>query len=220
MSDTTINLTPLVYQYLLKNSLREPAVLTELREETHKLSMAAMQISPEQGQFMGMLIKLIGAKKALEVGTFTGYSALSVALSLPQDGKLVACDISTEWTNVGRRYWSRAGVDNKIDLRIGPALDTLQQLISKGESGTFDFVFIDADKSNYAAYYEKALTLLRHGGLIVIDNVLWSGKVADGAVKDKETNAIRDLNDMLVNDKRIDLSMLPVGDGITLVRKI
>ena len=220
MSDATINLTPAVYQYLLKMSLREPTILSQLRTETHKLSTSAMQISPEQGQFMAMLIKLMGAKKTLEVGTFTGYSALAVALALPDDGKIVACDISTEWTDIGKKFWNKAGVANKIDLRIGPALETLQQLIGKGESGTFDFAFIDADKSNYSAYYEKALTLLRRGGLIAIDNVLWSGKVADEKVNDKETNAIRNLNDIISNDERVDLSMLPVGDGLTLARKL
>src|SRR5579885_1283803 len=191
MSTETINLTHSVYEYLLNKSLREPDVLKKLREETHTLSSYVMQISPEQGQFMALLMELLGAKKTLDIGTFTGYSALVVALALPQDGKVIACDISTETTSIARRFWEMAGVSGKIDLRIAPALDTLQNLLDNGEGGTFDFAFIDADKTNYVDYYEKALALLRPGGLIGIDNVLWSGEVADPHNQDKDTNAIR-----------------------------
>jgi caffeoyl-CoA O-methyltransferase len=219
MSTETINLTHSVYEYLLNKSLREPDVLKKLREETHTLSSYVMQISPEQGQFMALLMELLGAKKTLDIGTFTGYSALVVALALPQDGKVIACDISTETTSIARRFWEMAGVSGKIDLRIAPALDTLQNLLDNGEGGTFDFAFIDADKTNYVNYYEKALALLRPGGLIGIDNVLWSGEVADPHNQDKDTNAIRALNEHVYKDDRVSISMLPIGDGLTLARK-
>jgi predicted O-methyltransferase YrrM len=219
MSDYTLNLTPELYRYLLKNSLREPEVLKELREQTHTMSMSQMQISPEQGQFMALLVELIQAKKTLDIGVFTGYSALAVALALPKDGKVVGCDINGEWTKIARKYWEKAGVTDKIDLRLAPAADTLQILINQGEAGTFDFSFIDADKANYDLYYEKSLRLLRTGGLIAIDNVLWSGKVADSSVDDRDTVAIRALNEKLLNDDRVSLSMLPIGDGLTLARK-
>lgn len=219
MSDITLNLDSELYVYMKKNSLREPEVLQKLREQTHKMSMSQMQISPEQGQFMRLLVELIGAKKTLEVGVFTGYSTLSVALALPGNGKIIACDINIEWTKIAQKYWEIAGVQNKIDLRLAPALETLEDLISQGESGTYDFAFIDADKVNYNDYYEKCLQLMRKGGLIAIDNVLWEGKVADSAVQDQNTVAIRELNAKLVKDERISLSMLPVGDGLTLVVK-
>jgi predicted O-methyltransferase YrrM len=219
MSTETLNLTPSVYHYLLNFSLRENASLKELRKETHKLSQAEMQISPEQGQFMSLLIELMGAKKTLDIGSFTGYSALVVALALPADGRVVACDVSTEWTDIAKRFWQSAGVDKKIDLHIAPALETLEKLIESGETGTFDFAFIDADKNNYSNYYEAALKLLRPGGLIAVDNVLWSGEVANDANHDKDTDAIRALNEKVFNDSRVSMSMLPIGDGLTLARK-
>jgi predicted O-methyltransferase YrrM len=178
-----------------------------------------MQISPEQGQFMALLVKLIGAKKTLEVGVFTGYSSLVVALALPADGKIVACDVSEEYTSVARRYWQQAGVADKIDLHIAPALETLDNLLTAGERETFDFAFIDADKGNYDNYYERCLELIRPGGLIAIDNVLWSGKVADTEIQDNQTNKIRALNRKLHEDSRITLSLVPIADGLTLAMK-
>jgi predicted O-methyltransferase YrrM len=219
MSSRTIPMTDRLYDYLLKVSLREPPLLAALREETAKMPMAGMQISPEQGQFMGLLAELIGARKAIEVGTFTGYSALCVAQALPPDGKLVACDISEEFTSVARRYWAKSGIGDRIELRLAPALDTLKSLLAGGGAGSFDFAFIDADKTQYDAYYEAILKLLRPGGLITIDNVLWSGAVADGRKRDADTLALRALNEKLKTDKRISLSMLPIGDGLTLARK-
>ena len=218
MSDITLNLDDTLYHYLQDVSLREHPVLVELRAVTHKLPNAGMQISPEQGQFMALLINLIGARKTLEIGVFTGYSALAVALALPHDGCIVACDVSQEFTDIGRIYWTKAGVADKIDLRLAPAVDTLDGLIAEGQSGRFDFAFIDADKTNYDAYYERCLTLLRQGGLIAIDNVLWGGSVARPAEND-DTAAIQALNRKLQGDARVDLSMLPIGDGLTLARK-
>jgi len=219
MSAKTINMSDELHTYLLASCGPIDNLLTRLREETLKLPMAMMQISVEQGKLMGLLIKAIGAKKALEVGTFTGYSALIVAAALPDDGKLIACDVSDEWTSIGRLYWEEAGVAHKIDLRIAPALETLDGLLAEGQAGTFDFVFIDADKPNYESYYERALTLLRPNGLIGIDNVLWGGRVADPSVTDESTLAIRALNAKLAADKRIDLCMVPIGDGLTLALK-
>jgi predicted O-methyltransferase YrrM len=219
MSDTTLNLTPKVYDYLQQVSLREPEVLQQLRLQTHKMSMGQMQISPEQGQFMRLLVELIGAKKTLEIGVFTGYSALSVALSLPADGKVIGCDINVEWTKIARRYWEMAGVADKIDLRLAPALETLQALLDEGQANTFDFAFIDADKAGYPQYYEMALKLLRPGGLVAIDNVLWDGDVADLDKNDANTVVLRELNAKLHGDERVTISMLPVGDGLTLARK-
>lgn len=220
MSDSTINLTPILYAYLKKNSLREPEVLHALRIQTHKMSMGQMQISPEQGQFMCLLIELLGARKTVDIGVFTGYSALSVALALPPEGKVVACDINSEWTKIARRFWEMAGVASKIDLRLAPALETLQLLLDTGEAGTYDFIFIDADKVNYPAYYEISLRLLRPGGLMAIDNVLFGGKVADPLIIDQNTNAIRLLNKRVLEDERVSLSLLPLGDGLTLARKL
>ena len=208
-----------IHQYILDHSLREPEVLVRLRAETARQPHATMQIGPEQGQLMGLLAKLIGAKRCIEIGVFTGYSALVVALALPEDGKIVACDVNEEWTSIGRRFWKEAGVDHKIDLRLQPALRTLDSLIAVGESGNFDFAFIDADKPNYDAYYERVLQLLRAGGLILIDNVLWSGKVVDPDAKDAETMAFKNLNAKLHKDERVDVSLLGIGDGVTLVRK-
>jgi predicted O-methyltransferase YrrM len=219
MSKQTLGLEQSLYDYLLSVSLREPTILTQLRQETSQLPMSRMQISPEQGQFMALLVKLIGAKKTLEVGVFTGYSSLVVALALPADGKIVACDVSEEYTSVARRYWQDAGVADKIDLHIAPALETLDKLLTAGETGTFDFAFIDADKSNYNNYYERCLELIRPGGLIAIDNVLWSGKVADTEIQDNQTNKIRDLNRKLHEDSRITLSLVPIADGLTLAMK-
>ena len=214
-----IHLTDNVYRYLLDHSLREPAILRELREETAGLPQAAMQIGPEQGQLMALLVRLIGAKHCLEVGVFTGYSSLAVALALPPGGSIVACDVSEEWTAIARRYWRRAGVEDRIDLRIGPAVATLDALLARDVRGSFDFAFIDADKANYPAYYERVLELLREGGLVLIDNTLWSGEVANPENTKPDTVALRALNDALHRDERIDLSMLPVGDGLTLARK-
>lgn len=219
MSANTLNLTPSLYAYYQKISLREAEVLLKLREQTHKMSMGHMQISPEQGQFMAFLVELIGAKKTLDVGVFTGYSALSVAMALPDDGKVIGCDKNVEWTKIAKRFWEMAGVAHKIDLRLGSALETLQILIDQGEAGTFDFVFIDADKANYLNYYEKSLILVRKGGLIAIDNVLWGGNVADPDIQDPNTEMIRKVNETLLADQRITLSMLPIGDGLTLARK-
>ncbi|MTJ30402.1 class I SAM-dependent methyltransferase [Aphanizomenon sp. UHCC 0183] len=219
MSKQTLGLEQNLYDYLLSISLREPAILTQLRQETAQIPRSIMQISPEQGQFMALLIKLIGAKKTLEVGVFTGYSSLVVALALPADGKIVACDVSEEYTSVARRYWQEAGVADKIDLHIAPALETLDKLLTAGEAETFDFAFIDADKSNYDNYYEQCLELIRPGGLIAIDNVLWSGKVAETEIQDNQTNKIRALNRKLHQDSRITLSLVPIADGLTLAMK-
>lgn len=219
MSTETLNLTKELYLYLQNHSLREHSILQKLRAKTSKMTGAVMQISPEQGQFMALLVELMGAKKTLDIGTFTGYSALVVALALPEDGKVITCDISSEAPEIAKEFWREAGVANKIDFRLGPALNTLQALLDAGETQTFDFIFIDADKTNYAEYYEMSLLLLRQGGLIAIDNVLWSGKVVDKNSHDKTTEALHELNEKLLHDERITLSLLPIGDGLTLARK-
>ncbi len=219
MSRRSIVLTDALYEYLLSVSLREPELLARLRQETALQEMSRMQISPEQGQLMFLLLRLIGARRCLEIGVFTGYSSLVSALALPADGRIVACDISEEWTAIARRYWREAGVEPKIDLRIAPALETLDGLIEAGEAGRFDFAFIDADKESYLAYYERVLQLLRPGGLLAVDNVLWSGRVADPEVSDADTAALRHFNEALHRDERIDLSLVPIGDGLTLARK-
>ena len=219
MSSRTIVLNDALYEYLLSVSLREPDVLCRLREETAKMPQHNMQISPEQGQFIALLVELTGARKCLEVGTFTGYSTLSVALALPEDGQIVACDISEEFTSRAKPYWQKAGMAGKIDLRLGPALETLDALIADGESGAFDFAFIDADKVNYQGYFQRALDLIRRGGLILVDNVLWSGAVVDPARDDEDTEAIRAFNQARAGDPRISLSLVPIGDGLTLARK-
>ncbi|MEO0836442.1 MAG: class I SAM-dependent methyltransferase, partial [Cyanobacteria bacterium J06642_3] len=208
-----------LYEYLLSVSLREAEVLTKLRQETSKHSASIMQISPDQGQFMALLIKLLNAKKTLDIGVFTGYSSLVVALALPESGKVIACDRDPRCTAIARRYWQEAGVADKIDLHLAPALDTLDQLIESGESSSFDFAFIDADKRNYDNYYERALTLLRPGGLVAIDNVLWFGSVADPQDTDKRTIAIREFNQKLHQDQRVEISMVPIADGLTLALK-
>ncbi len=219
MSRQTVTLSDALYDYLLGVSLREPPLLARLREETAVLPGSGMQISPEQGQFMALLAELVGARRVIEVGTFTGYSALVLALTLPADGRIVTCDVDEAMTAIARRYWAEAGVADKIDLRLGPAVGTLDALLADGGAGTFDFAFVDADKENYDAYYERGLALLRQGGLMVIDNVLWSGAVADPERQDPDTSAIRALNAKLHGDQRVSLSLLPVSDGITLARK-
>ncbi len=208
-----------VYDYILTNTLRDSAELKALRDETVNLPGAGMQISADQGQLMALLVNLIGAKKAIEVGTFTGYSALVVAQALPADGLLVACDIDAEMPAIGQRHWKEAGVDAKIDLRIGPAVDALDALIDSGQTGTFDMAFIDADKENYGEYYERCLTLLRQRGLILIDNVLWGGRTADPTNTDESTVAIRKLTKKMQTDERVDFSLIPVGDGLSLTVK-
>ena len=219
MSAATIAMTEALYGYLLETTVREPEVLRRLRLETAKLPTGGMQISPEQGQLMRLLIELTGAHRALEVGVFTGYSSTSVALALPADGQLVACDISEEWTNVARRYWQEAGVASKIELHVQPALRTLDALVAAGQQASFDFAFVDADKTAYDAYYERCLTLLRPGGLLAVDNSLWSGAVADPADQRDNTRAIRALNQKIASDPRVSASLVPIGDGLYLARK-
>jgi len=219
MANRTLALNDSLYRYVLDHSVHEHEVLAELRQETAQHPMGQMQIAPEQGQLMSLLVQLLGVRKALEVGVFTGYSALAVALALPPEGRLVACDVSEEYTAIARRYCAKAGVAHKIDLRIAPATDTLNQLIASGEAGSFDFAFIDADKSSYPTYFEQALELVRPGGLIAVDNVLWSGRVADPTIQDNRTQKIRGFNEALYNDDRIVLSMLPIADGLTLAMK-
>ena len=220
MSSRTITMNDSIYEYLHRVSLRESGVQQRLREETAALECSGMQISPEQGQFMRMLVGLTGARRAIEVGVFTGYSALCVALALPEDGELLACDVSEEWTAMARRYWAEAGVTGKIRLELAPAGETLSSLVGEGRSGEFDIAFIDADKTGYDLYYERCLELLRTGGLMLIDNVLWGGAVADESDQSEDTLALRALNAKLKDDLRIELCMLPVGDGLTLARKL
>lgn len=219
MTNQTLGLEKKLYDYLQSVSLREPEILTQLRQETAQHPMGKMQIAPEQGQFIALLVQLMGAKKTLEVGVFTGYSSLVVALALPPEGKVVACDVSEEYTAIARRYWQQAGVANKIDLHIAPALETLERLLAAGQAGTFDFAFIDADKSNYDGYYSLSLQLVRPGGLIAIDNVLWSGRVADPQVQDNRTKKMRALNEKLYQDLRVTVSLVPIADGLTLALK-
>lgn len=219
MSIRTLTLDDRLYEYLLDHSLREPDPLRRLREETSTMTGARMQISPEQGQFMRWLVEMMGVRKALEVGVFTGYSSTSVALSMPSDGRLIACDISEDWTRVARRYWREAGVDDRIELRLGPALTTLRELVSDGHAGTFDFAFVDADKEGYVDYYELGLVLLRSGGVLALDNTLWGGSVADPSDQSHDTGAIRALNERIHQDERVTMTLLPVGDGLTLVCK-
>jgi caffeoyl-CoA O-methyltransferase len=219
MSCTHLELSGELWDYIRRMSVREPDVLRRLREETAPLPMARMQISPEQGQFMGLLMRLLGARTTIEAGVFTGYSSTAVALALPDDGKIIACDVSEEWTSIARRYWREAGVAHKIDLRLRPALETLDELLAGKRAGAFDFAFIDADKSNYLNYYERCLQLIRPGGLIAIDNVLWHGDVIDPAKQDQDTQAIRAFNERVSRDDRVWISLLPVSDGLTLAVK-
>jgi caffeoyl-CoA O-methyltransferase len=219
MSNQTLALTPALYRYLLEVSLREPPVLQQLRADTAGLPEANMQIGPEQGQLMALLVQLLGARRVIEIGVFTGYSALAVALALPPDGRLLACDIEPAWTTRAQAVWQAAGVADKIELRLAPALTTLDALLAEGQAGSFDFAFIDADKENYVAYYERLLPLLRPGGLIAVDNVLWDGRVADPTNQEPDTVAIRAFNQHLHTDSRISLSLVPIGDGLTLALK-
>ena len=208
-----------LYDYLLSASLREPEILRRLREETAPLPHSMMQTAPEQGQFMALLLELIGATNTIELGVYTGYSSLWTALALPPQGTIIACDINQEWTSMARRYWQGAGVADKIDLRLAPAIDTLDSLLAEGKQGEFDFIFIDADKEEYDDYYERSLELLRPGGLIAVDNVLWGGRVADPLAKELTTVAIRAFNEKLHHDDRIKLSLVPIADGLILALK-
>lgn len=217
---TVTNLIPKLYDYLLDHSLREPHILVELRAETTNLRYQIMQISPDQAQFMMLLVKVINAKNILEVGTFTGYSSTAMALALPDDGRIIACDVSKEWTDIAQRYWKKAGVDHKIQLNLRPANDTMKELLVNGKKDTFDLIFIDADKANQDSYYENALLLLKPNGLLLIDNALWFGAVIDSEKdQDEDTRSIRALNEKIKNDPRVDISMIGIGDGLFLVRK-
>lgn len=220
MSTTTISLSDSVIRYLVEQTLREPPLLRELREQTRPLPGAGMQISPEQGQFMRLLVQLLGARRALEIGVFTGYSSTCVALELPSDGELIACDVNAETTNIARQYWALAGVAHKVRLEIGLAELTLHGLLKSGRAGTFDFAFIDADKTGSDRYYELCLKLLRAGGLIAVNNALWNGRVADDACMDADTAAIRQLNAKVTGDRRVHSSLVPIGDGLLLARKL
>lgn len=219
MSNRTLSIDDAIYSYMLSHSLREPDILRQLREETAQHDMARMQIAPEQGQLLSLLIKLLGAQQTIEIGVYTGYSALCVALALPDKGRVIACDINDDWTQIAQRYWHQAGVQNKIELLIAPASKTLERLIKRGNANSFDFAFIDADKPNYINYYEICLKLLRPGGIIAVDNTLWGGDVAKPEVNDDDTVAIRQFNDHLYKDERVDISLIPIGDGLTLARK-
>ena len=219
MSNQSIQLNDELYHYLLDVSLRESEVLKQLRQHTAGMRGSVMQIAPEQGQFMALLVKMLGAKKTLEIGVYTGYSALCVAAALPEDGRVIACDINAETTAVAKEFWQKAGVAEKIDLRLAPGTDTLNELIAAGEQDSFDFAFIDADKTGYHNYYERCLVLLRPGGLIAVDNVLWTGSVLNNENPSDDTLALQAFNRFVKDDQRVDLSMLPVGDGLTLLRK-
>ena len=219
MSSGILSYTSSLRQYVWQYGLREHPALKELRTETEKLPSSMMQICPEQGALMGNLIRLIAAKKTIEVGTYTGYSAMAVALALPDDGEVVACDVSEEWTSVAKKAWEKAGIANKIDLLLAPASNTLDALLEEGKEGSFDFAFIDADKTNYQIYYEQCLKLIRQGGVIVIDNVLWGGAVTDSNRNDADTETIRELNQFIATDERVSISMIPVGDGLTVAVK-
>jgi predicted O-methyltransferase YrrM len=219
MSNRTLTIDERTYDYLLSISVKEPALLARLREETAQDPLANMQIAPEQGRFMALLVELLGARHAIEIGTYTGYSALCIAMAMPSDGHLICCDTSEQWTAVARRYFVEASVADRIELKIAPALTTLDALLAKGQMGAFDFAFIDADKENYENYFERCLALARPGGLIAVDNTLWGGSVADPENQEPSTQAIRRFNEKLYNDERVSLSLVPIGDGLTLARK-
>lgn len=219
MTTRTLNLDDSLYQYLLDVSLRDSPVKARLRAETGNLPMSRWQVAPEQGQFLALLVRLTGAKRIVEIGTFTGYSALCMAEALSEGGHILCCDLPGEYNDIARSYWRDAGVDSRIELRLGPALDTLEGLVAGGQQGSFDLVFIDADKANYPAYLERALTLLREGGLVVFDNVLWSGRVLESNPESADTQAIQRLNLALKKDERVDYSLVPIGDGMSLCRK-
>jgi len=219
MANASMGLPADLEQYLVKHGVREPEILARLRDETALIPQHRMQIAPEQGALLALLVELTGAKRCLEIGTFTGYSSLIVALAMPPDGTIVCCDVSEEWTAVARRYWAEAGVADRVDLRLAPALETLDALLADGAEGTFDFAFVDARKSEYPDYHERVVQLLRSGGLAAYDNVLWGGAVADDSKQDADTLAIRRLNDRLASDERVTIAMLPLADGVTLARK-
>jgi predicted O-methyltransferase YrrM len=219
LSNRTLSIDDRLYDYILSVSVDESELLQQLRAETSTIEFSEMQISPEQGQFMSLLVKLIGATRAIEIGTFTGYSSICIAGALPQNGRLVCCDASESWTRIAEKYWALAGFESKIDFRLQPALDTLRQLLDAGEAGTYDFIFIDADKQNYQQYYELSLELLRPGGLIAVDNTLWSGDVANTENNEPSTRAIRRFNDHIRQDTRVIKSLVPIGDGLTLLLK-
>ncbi len=219
MSSSTINLTDQVYDYYLSVTLREDAVMRRCREETARHEWSSMQVSPEQGQFMTLLLQLLDARKVIELGVFTGYSSLCMTRALPPGGKLIACDVNKEYTDKAMQYWQAAGVADRIELRVAPALDTLAALLQAGEAGSFDFIFVDALKEEYCEYYPLNYRLLRSGGVMAIDNVLWGGSVANPDNQEAETNAIRAFNKMVHEDDRVDMCMLPIGDGLSLIRK-
>ena len=219
MANKTIGISDELAAYVVAVGTREPDVLARLREETAALPRHGMQVAPEQGAFLALLVELIGARRCIEVGTFTGYSSTAVALAMPADGRLVCCDVSEEWTSMARRYWDEAGVADRIDLHIAPASETLDRLLMDGEEGGYDFAFVDADKTGYDGYYERLLRLVRPGGLIALDNTLWSGAVLDQDATDEDTRALQALNAKLATDERITLCLLPVADGVTLARR-
>jgi len=219
MSSKTLFLPDRLHDYLLESTLRETPVQRALRAATKKVPRSGMQISPEQGSLLQLLVRLAGARRCLEIGTYTGYSALAVALALPPQGRIVCCDVSEEWTAIARRYWKLARVERKIELRLAPALETLSALLAEGAAGRFDFAFIDADKRNYQRYFDRCLKLVRRGGLIAVDNTLWNGRVADRRAKDADTRAIRAFNRKLARDRRVEMAMVPIGDGLSLARK-
>jgi predicted O-methyltransferase YrrM len=219
VSARTLPLDDRLQRYVVAHGARETAVQRELRRVTQRMPRSGMQIGAEQGALMQLLVRVMGARRCLEIGTFTGYSALAVALALPPDGRITCCDVSEEWTSIARRYWRKAGVAGKIDLRIAPALQTLNALLKAGKAGKYDFAFIDADKANYSNYYERCLKLVRRGGLIAADNTLWGGSVVDARNQTVDTRAIRAFNRKLIRDRRVDMALVPVGDGLSLALK-
>jgi predicted O-methyltransferase YrrM len=219
VSTRSIGLDDRLYSYLVESSVRESPLLARLREETADMPMARMQVAPEQGQFLALLVELTGARSILEIGTFTGYSSLCMALAMPEDGHMLCCDSSEQWTAVARRYWAAAGVSHKIELRLAAAAQTLEELLAQGRAGQFDLAFLDADKENYGIYYERCLELLRPGGVLAVDNTLWSGAVADPQNTEATTEAIRALNLRVRDDERVSSALVPIGDGLSLIRK-